>query len=386
MSNDVNIWTTRPLIKDKQLVEQYGLARDKDSFTHAHKDWHVTFTRSVQVDDDDIPDAAQAHLPGIRYLIRLNLHPDRSAKKARKLIKHIAKDIAKKYNGVIEDRHNASFTLPGGVKKRFPAVKGKKIPVVKMTWYFVNHKLQDKNGCRELISLLGAYLPEMLPKKYGLYEPPQYKYQSHELFVEFLHYNRHDTLVWYPRKPVLNVHLSLLDAMGGWSRIGQFCCNIFTMTIPYDLLLSEDWQLQLRRIWHKITFLLEPFYAEVRRLDGYDLSKGQVFSGLQSRDGPTRSGFWKGIPRRLGCAVVMSDLYADLWDSLPELKHYRKEKGFHFLSLPDWTDKRDLSDYIGKPPKNIRQRKQPKYGRANGGSLFLSNDEYPPDFPFDWER
>jgi hypothetical protein len=54
------------------------------------------------------------------------------------------------------------------------------------------------------------------------------------------------------------------------------------------------------------------------------------------------------------------------------------------MSLPDWTDKKDLSDYVGKAPKRIRQPKKPKSDPGDGDNLFMHNMDYPRVFPFKW--
>jgi hypothetical protein len=384
MSYDLNIWTTKRLMEDVELTVKYGLKYSDDVLCYEAKTWQIILTRSLIVEEEDIPEEVQTQLPGIRYEIQLNLEPISAPRKARELLNRLARDIASKYNGVIEDPQESSYVLPTGVKRQVPPVRDERVSVVELNWYYTNQKLQQKEGFEGVVSVLAAFLPEALPKRYGLYEPPQHKYESKEALVEFLYENRNDLVVWYPQRPVLNVSFSLIDEAARWSRLGQFFCNTFTLTIMYDLFESDEWQVQIKRVWRKLTVLLDPFYGEVRRLDGYTYSRGRIYFDMQTQQGPTKSGFWKGIPKRLGTAIVLNDLYFALWKGLSKGNLYGTENGYHFLSLPDWSDKNDLSKVIGKPPKSIRQLKEPKYGKAYGGYTFIYNENYPRVFPFKW--
>ena len=55
----------------------------------------------------------------------------------------------------------------------------------------------------------------------------------------------------------------------------------------------------------------------------------------------------------------------------------------HFASVPDWSERKDLSAYIGKAPRTIRQIKVPKYGKMYGGYTMAYNTKYPKVFPFE---
>src|SRR3954471_5708817 len=125
-----------------------------------------------------------------------------------------------------------------------------------------------------------------------------------------------------------------------------------------------------------MTFLLEPIYGEVRREGGYGRSGGTVWvspSSIRHRyPYTTRSLFWRGVPRKPGCAVVLGKRYQALWPSF--MKKATLERGFAFASTADWAGKTDLLKVVGPSPKGITLLPGEGLGRKQ---------KYPSVWPFD---
>lgn len=141
-----------------------------------------------------------------------------------------------------------------------------------------------------------AYFPEALPKRYGLYEPPQHVYAETgmEHFLRFLDENLHDMKVWYPRRPVASVHLGMPNPVGAHN-LG-FRTNHLSIEIEKNAVSEPGWATTLKRFWRKASQLICPIYGDVRILQNYQWMGATVSAGQQH---PVKSWWWAGIPEEL---------------------------------------------------------------------------------------
>ena len=141
-------------------------------------------------------------LPGIEWLTNLNLEGKTSGE-AFKLVQSAADDIARHSHGAVLDQQDGSIRLPPGVK-RFLSPRAKEtFDVLSLSWWFMDSPIESRAGREQFAAFLERSLPECLPKRYGLYEPPQNVYadtgRGH--FLQFWEENLHDMIVWYPHRP-----------------------------------------------------------------------------------------------------------------------------------------------------------------------------------------
>jgi hypothetical protein len=342
---------------------------------------------------EDIPDLVGGQLPGIEHVVDLSLEPIDAPHAGKTAIWKVARTIAKSSRGVIEDPQEDVVELPSGVK-RFTPIKheaDKRVSVVRMSWWFDHGRLFDKGAITAFLDTLERFLPEAMPRRYGLYEPPQHEYSRtrRDHFIQFLVANLTDTTVWYAHRPVLHVFKNITRDPG-WIMFGErqtYRCNCIALEIDATAVDQPGWEEGLRRAWRNISRELCPFFGDVRTLHGH-IARGRSFwSDGQTEVHPVRSWFWRGVPPRLGHAAVIGEPYLSLWTELRERATPVQDGGLAFISTPDWCDTtQDAADQISGVPERFAiragQQMRTLADLAGGGASDESFDAYPAVFPF----
>jgi hypothetical protein len=381
MSYDLQIWSVRPVdppLSDFGATGHGGRSAPASANGHctlSGKDWQIVVNASDRILPEDVEEEISALLPGIAYLTELNLE-GRATNAALKLLRSTAKEIARHARGVVLDPQSDSITTPAGVTRFIPAKREKTFAVLTLSWWFLNDKLLTSAGRRSFLALLKRWLPEALPKRYGEYEPPQFHFAKTGLshLEGFMAKHLSDVMVWYPNRPVTGVSVSCPKPLGPDEN--GFRTHHVEIEVEAAVLAQPGWAEHLRHFWRQMTFLLRPIYGEVRSEAGYSWSGGTaMFEAALIRNlypDTTRSWFWRGVPRKLGHAVVLGKEYQQLWPEF--VKQATMEKGFAFASTPDWSDRTDLVKVIGLAPKAIT---------LLPGEGLGPKQKYPPVWPFD---
>src|SRR4030095_138100 len=115
MGSDIRIWTT---LEPKPP----GLAGTWDAprTVAEGRGWLVNASATAHVAAEDIPEEIANALPGISYLIELNLEPFDAPASARMKLRRIAKQIATVCHGVVEDPQADTMTLGTRVQRLSP--------------------------------------------------------------------------------------------------------------------------------------------------------------------------------------------------------------------------------------------------------------------------
>jgi hypothetical protein len=378
MSFDLQVWSVLPL-RDTAFEQAERWQQQSGSWTHSRKNWQIVVTASDKVLPEDIPDEAAQLLPGIQYLTHLNLE-GKSTEEAVKLAQSTANEIARKAHGAVFDPQEDSWRLPSGVK-RFSAKKNEEsFDVVALSWWFLESPLLERNGREVFVTLLERMLPEALPKRYGLWEPPQHIYaetgKSH--LLQFLDDNLHDTIVWYPHRPIAEIYLGFPSPMGA-HKLG-FRTNHVSIEVEVKALSQPGWAVNLRQFWQKASALIRPIYGDVRFLGGYCRSGATVFGVAGYEGHPVRSWWWTGIPRNLGSGVVLGDVYQKLWPGF--MPAATVLDGLAFTYSADWSSEQDLRAIVGEPPEDQRQPETGAGRDAQSNVLSPRGYRYPAGWPF----
>jgi hypothetical protein len=275
-----------------------------------------------------------------------------------------------------KERQQPLRTTPAGVKRFVPPEKQETFSVLCLSWWFLDSPILSPAGRESFIGFLERQLPEALPKRYGLYEPPQHVYaetgKTH--LLQFLNEHAHDFVIWYPHRPVTSVHLALPKTVGG-TKLG-FRTNLLEIEIESAVLSQPGWAENLHLLWRKLSGTLRPIYGDIRVLGGRSRRGAAVYITPAEDDAEdalplTKGWWWRGVPKSLGCAVVLGEEYQKLWPAF--LSDASIENGLAFVTDSDWSSTKDLSERVGRPPKSIEMRKQAKNQRQQ---------EYPAVWPF----
>ena len=381
MSYDIQIWSVHAVSPSSVLSEADKWHQEGNSWVSATRNWQIVVSASAQVFPEDVPEELARMLPGIGYLTELNLEPISAPKSARKLLRTVSRRLARGAHGVILDPQTDTLATPTGVKRYRQQPRDERFSILALSWWFTDGPLLTSAGLGEFIDLLERMLPEAMPRRYGLYEPPQHLYSEagKECFLSFLWDHPAEIVVWYPHRPVMGV--SILGSPR-WGMTPQgFRANTVSIEIEAKALEQPGWATALDRFWRAASQRIQPFYGDIRTLDGFVRMGGSYGSDMDTDFHPVKGPWWIGIPRACGHAAVLGEPYLALWPSFVEAAQI--VDGLAFLSTDDWTQVDELSSRVGGVPNAIAQRRIPRWATTSyGGRAINWNSEPPPEFPF----
>jgi len=357
MSYDINIWSINSVDDLKQSILEEGFKELADnSYSLESKNWQITLHQST-AEDEDVPDEALSLLPGIKYMLELHLEPISAPKTAYTQLNKLAKILARQTTGVIEDKQEDTYSLPSGIKKYNPPKREKeeRFSILEMSWWFEHKNFSNRQHIVSFLKLLEKYLPEALPRRYGLYEPPQFKYEEtgFEHFVDFL--SKEESIVCYTTKPVLGISLGFNDAPGFVNHGGKrkYKCSYITISLDAAVLGQSHWQEHLPKMWKTLSSEIQPFYGDVRILKNYISGKATYWGDATSERHPVKGWWWRGIPKHSALAMVIGKPYTQLWRGI---KPASKEKNSLLIYYADkWDEEQNIANIVGTIPKNIAQ-------------------------------
>jgi len=343
MSYDLQVWSIRPL-QQNAFRHPEMWQKHPASWALERKNWQIVVSSSDRVEAEDIPDEINRLLPGIEWQTNLNLEGE-ATKEAFRLVQSSASDIARFSHGIVLDQQDGSIRLPSGVKRFLSPRSREPFDVIAMSWWLLDSPIESRQGREQFIGLLERLMPEVLPKRYGLYEPPKnvYAETGKDHFLRFWDENLHDTIVWYPHRPVVSVYAGFPSPLGAHT-LG-FRTNRLSIEIEKDALSQPGWSIAMQRLWKETSRLIRPIYGDVRVFSNYEWM-GATVSGGQEH--PVKSWWWTGIPESLGIAVVIGETYQKLWPNFVAAANVSDELAF--VSMDDWNTKDDLVDKIGTAP------------------------------------
>ena len=379
MSYDLTIWTVNPFDGTPTLPDADGWTPANGGWSRTGKGWLVNVGSSQAVLPEDIPPNVNAALPGLRFLTELSLEPIDAPKAGLALLRKVAGAIARQARGVVFDPQEDTIEMSPGVKRFAAAPREQRTALLSFSWWFAHDTLTRREGIDRLLHTLETEVPETLPRRYGDHEPPQFEYEKtgRDHFLGYLEQNAEQLVVWYPRRPVVDVHRSVRSP-AQWQRLGkgdQYRCQCLNIDVERCALTQPGWPTALRRLWRRVSGELLPFYGEVRALRGYRSSGARVGVDGDTERNPTRSWWWKGIPSRVGHALVIGPPYVELWPEVFE--RGSRDGSLRFVETADWASDEDAADLVGGVPSRLASVDQPMIA-----PFTWPEPVYPPVFPF----
>ena len=378
MSYDLQVWSSTQPTLPTPLPEAASWRLAGGAWSYRRGAWQIDLYPSDRVLPEDVPEPVLVALPGVAWLTELNLAPFEAAAPARKFLERAALGIAKAAHGVVLDPQDDTLTTPRGVKRWVSPGTDEAAAVINLSWWFAEGSFADGTGFGELLDALGVALPEALPRRYGLYEPPQHVYAAtgRAHFLAFLdEHARGIGTVWYPQAPVATVGLSLPDRIGGSPK--GFRSGRLEIEVDTEALRQPGWPLALSHAWRRIAQVVHPFYGDVRTLRGFQRSRGRYWCGLGTEQHPVCSWWWTGVPQGPAHAVVVGEPYLALWPELGAVAE--RENGLAHVSTGDWSSQEDAFQIAGPPPAGIAQLAPQSHAPS-------SRYTYPSVWPFETPR
>lgn len=290
----------------------------------------------------------------MQYMTELNLEPIAAPSSAYALLRRTAKALASAAHAVVLDLQTESLTTPSGVRRFAPPPRGTVIDALELSWFSASDIVRSRAWVDQFIGYLERHLPEALPVRYGLYEPPAHglretgrEHLIDFLAEEYLDPSRPGLAVWRPQRPVLDVELSL---NAGPSRFGWRAHRV-TLGMEAAVLQQPGWPAALQQVWRDIAHLVRAFYSDVRTLRNQRVKAATLEEWLSAERHPVCAAFWAGVPAEGGHAASLGEPYLREW---PDFEAAGKREGdIVFLAESDWTQPRNVFQRIGGVPERL---------------------------------
>lgn len=338
MSYDLKIWSRRSVEIDVRTI--------------SFDDYTLTIDESVKVEEEDIPTEVILLLAGIKFLTELHLQPFTQDKSITDKAMRFARKLGKEFDGVIENPQlNEEIVIVNKAKAFKPFTRDAEM--VKISWYMDSQQSLAVN-IAQFIDLLEKYLPQALPRRYGAFEPPQYKYAEtgKDHLIDFL--LKEHLPVLYCTKPINFLFLSDGFIAKKWPRKENYRCNSISILILKEAYLEDNWQFAVKRLFMEVARLYKPFYAEI----------------IEEKESKVVTWWWKGIPVKRGNPMIIGEPYSTL---SPKLSVENKlESGLYYF---------ENSKSIKIPQKLISKKKLSALGKPDKLN-FAENYHYAKLFPF----
>lgn len=376
MSYDLRVWGRQAANLAEALSSSQGWTERDGSRALKKRSWQIVVSGPQDVEPEDVPADASDALPGLAILVEMSLEPGTAPKAAHSTLLSSARAVAGALAGLVEDPQEGSVVLPRGEKRYAKPRREERFAVLDLSWWFMASPLRARGGASEFLRILTNHLPEALPRRYGLWEPPQYKTDETgtEALAVFLRENLDNSAVFYPTRPVVGFSLADCDAQEH-PRLG-FRSNRLSIELELEALRQPGWERAVRRTWRDVSCFLQPFYGEARVLSGLTWVGATTGSDIKTDVHPVRSWFWRGIPPTPGLSLVLGPPYAALWPMA-----YAEQAGdLTFVEHLDWSSGESLQLQV---PADLAQRWAPSWTRGpHGGYAVNWCAEYPSRWPF----
>jgi hypothetical protein len=372
------VWLTQPPELPLGLPDVALWQPQRDVWIRARRDWQVVVGPLHRVEPEDVPEAVRTLLPGIGHMVELNLEPTAAPQSAHALLRRVAKALATAGHGVVVDLQADTVTTPTGVRRYVAPPRGASLTALELSWFSVDARLASREGLDRVIDCLERSVHEALPVRYGQYEPPSFRYSEtgRQHLIDFLaeEYLQPGSLgfvVWYPKRPVLHVGLSIGvgKSPAGWR------CHRLTLTLEASVLEQGGWSNALQELWRRMAQTVHAFYADVRILRRHRAGGGTVDELLDAERHPVCGPFWAGIPRDGASAVGLGQPYLSLWPEFDAVAEHEGDIGF--IAQPSWMDQESVFIRVGPVPERLAQQ-SPGYDVLGPNR----NRVYPSEWPF----
>lgn len=351
-------------------LEVFSIKKPVAPASEEGRGWQIAVHGPLDIDPEDIPPDVRTVLPGLRFLTEFHLEGNAPSSAQKKLLT-IARMLARNARGIVVDQHQGTVETPRGVQRLQVKPQSVGGGLLQLSWFVEDVASLGRSLPTEMLNAFQRTIPEALPRRYGLWEPPQFKLATDgiEHLRQFLDKHLRDTIVWYCHKPCRYVFVSVPDRVGATSR--GFRCGRVTLEIDGKAGGDRAWQVELTRLWLSIADLIQPFYAEIRM--------GEC---------PTKSWWWNGIPTATPSALLIGKPYSGLWPDFVSVAR-SSPTGLHYLEHFVETD--NAGNRIPSPPSSIAQpaepARQPVFDPSKpegiAAAFQLQKTPYPDVWPFE---
>ena len=263
----------------------------------------IVVSNEVPISDQEVPFQVSKAFPGIQYVIDCTLEPATDDEEMFYQLLELAAAIAKNGLGVVENVHTEEVLLPVGLRRILPYKNESRFSVIKLSWWFNHQDVLHIENLKLLLGQIDRIMPEIMPKRYGAFEPPKEKYESIASFATYIAENIHEGLVWYPARPVDSVNLTIPKEIGRDKHGYRF--GHFSIAIDTEILNMPGWKTALLRLFKNVSEVINPFYGDIYILENYIRSRIVSHTDNMTDKHPIDSFWWNGVPRKYGVGMLV---------------------------------------------------------------------------------
>ena len=226
----------------------------------------VTVDGPVAAEPDDLAEALAAAVLAPRWLTTLSVPYDASATR-REQLRTLGRRVAKEAGGAAFDPQADEVIWPRGRPKRVPAGKAERTSIVSLEWYVDAERWADAPAA--LLGVITRRCPEALPTRYGVFEPPQGRYDpaAPEAFTALA---RDDSAFWFASRPFFGGHTFPPERRDS-GRLG--------LDVDWRVLEADPrWRETVADLFVAAAVALDAFYAEGWVEPGWNVSANNRLS------------------------------------------------------------------------------------------------------------
>ena len=357
MSYDLRIWGRIHADLATCLPTPRAWRLGGDQWTFGRRRWQLVASQPRPVEAEDAPREARRLCPELCVLVELSLEPSGAPRRAYRRLLRAAEELAAGLDGVIEDPQTATVSRPGEASLDMEALTDR-FAIVELSWWYDSSPLLAQGGVGELLRILERTMPEAVPRRFGLSEPPRYKTSRRGVpaLARFIADNLDNSPVLYTAPPV--VAFSVRDDPASNAGAG-FRANYLKLAVELDSLRDPKRESALRGLWRELSRFLQPFYGDVRVLRGWLRSDSGLYGDARSETHPVAGRHWRGVPAEPGLALVLGPPYLEHWTALPQAE---RDDALAFVEQPQWASAEALALTV---PAGLTPRRREGNDRAD---------------------
>lgn len=356
MSYDIDIWSCLPLDHAKPSLIELGFHESGGhAFTLLGKTWQISLHQS-RAEPEDVPDSVMAYQPGLAYFTSVVLEPIGAPAAAHAQLKRAIKAIVANTKGVAEDKQLSTFVVPPGHARFKPPKRQprERFDMLQLSWWFNHDRFLDAAEAESLLKTLGRYIPEAVPYRFGLFEPPQFKTEETGLGKLAGMLAGGEMVVCYTKKPVCGAAFGFYKS--GMARgFGKLLYRTSYINLEFDaaVLDQPEWQSHLPTTWRALCGVIGPFFSDVRIIKDLITSGATYAVDGKSEHHPISAGWWDGVPDLNCLAMAFGGKFAEAWPN--GMSFGQRAASCVYLEPETWTTDVRLSQTIAAVPAPVVQ-------------------------------
>ena len=319
---------------------------------------NILFDGPNNLESDDIPDD-YISIVGKKKLL-FTIHLEGALTNAdQKLVDKWLSSIVRSSKGVLIDLQTNAYEM---TQKR-GVIEPKETKFIRngeMTFYFTDGEGFYQHGFEQMLNCIAATMPEVLPKRYGSYEPLQERLENDSFSELVKAFHENPNISMKGKAPFGHILLSI-PCKKRFERFHpkhfsrrKFLMGKVDFELKPKLFTNPSKFILLRKLFENLCILLDVAYAEITETEGR-----------------SSSWFWYGLPENEPHTICIGSAYRSVW---PEFVNLGEKLGEHHLISS--TDR--FGNSPPHPPNELVAPSQEGIDLAGG------KPDYAKIFPFDY--